>query len=363
MSAEPKHYINENIFFLFAGQELAVWNYETHEQFALSKAHISALLEVAAGEEVADDSALAELVSSNILTSKIEAASTAVWQWDALARIFHLGTSFPYEDFPDGEADPTTRSQQYTERCDNILDAIPPDAFTFEKGKDVRQLDKPAKEGSINLYEVLRDRTSTRHFTGESVPFESIATVLTETFGYREHLIGKYRDKGLDTPTKRRSSPSGGSLQCSEGYLVARNVSGIEPGVYHYRSHTNSLGLVNSIPDSLRFGTEYLAGQAFSDDADAFIVITSRLNKMWWKYQHSRAYRVACFDAGHLSQTAQLIATGLELRTWITAAFFDEKIRTLLAIKQNEPEYPLLVLGFGSGDADPVDKYYRASAE
>jgi SagB-type dehydrogenase family enzyme len=358
MPAKPSYYVNENIFFLFAGHEFAVWNYETHEQFALSKAHVSVLLSVAEGEHAVDGSALKELIESNILNVS-NSSTTAAWQWDPLARIFHLGTSFPYAEFPADEVDPTARSRQYTERCDSILEDIPPDAFTFEKGQETRMLGNPLQRDAINLFDVLRDRTSTRHFTNESIPFENLSVVLTETFGYREHLIGKYLEKGLDTPTKRRSSPSGGSLQCSEAYLVARNVSGLDRGVYHYRSHSNALALVSTIPDSLRFGTEYLAGQAFSDDADAFIVITSRLNKMWWKYQHSRAYRVACFDAGHLSQTAQLVATGLQLRTRITAAFFDEKIRTLLAIKQDEPEYPMLVLGFGSGEPDPVDKYYQ----
>lgn len=359
MSAAPAHHINENIFFLFAGPEFAVWNFETHEQFALTKAHMSALLAVASGEQVTDESVLKELVDSNILTSKIESPPSVTWQWDALARMFHVGTSFPYAEFPADEVDPSARSRQYTERCDSILDAIPADAFSFEKGQHARVLGDSARRASIDLFDVLRDRMTTRHFTGESIPLESISTVLTETFGYREHLIRKYREKGLDTPTKRRSSPSGGSLQCSEAYLVARNVSGLNRGVYHYRSHSSALALVNEVPDTLRFGTEYLAGQAFSDDADAFIVITSRLNKMWWKYQHSRAYRVACFDTGHLSQTAQLVATGLGLRTWITAAFFDDKVRILLDIKQDQPEYPMLVLGFGSGEPDPVDKYYQ----
>ncbi|MES2632901.1 MAG: SagB/ThcOx family dehydrogenase [Pseudomonadota bacterium] len=362
MSDAPSLHINPDIFFLFAGQDFAVWNFQTHEQFALSKTHVAALLEIAAGESIADESPVADLLAAGILTTGLAESSGGTWQWDALAKIFHIGTSFPYSDFPAGEADPGARSRQYAERCDNILEGIPPDAFSFEKGHEVRQLGTPAGRDGIDLFDALRDRTSTRHFSNESISFDSISTVLTETFSYREHLIEKYHAKGLDTPTKRRSSPSGGSLQCSEAYLVARRVDGLDPGVYHYRSHANSIALVSPIQDSIQFGTEYLAGQAFSDDAAAFIVITSRLHKMWWKYQHSRAYRVACLDTGHLSQTAQLIATGFQLRTWITAAFFDEKLRKLLAIAQHEPEYPMLVLGFGSGDADPVDKFYQPIA-
>jgi SagB-type dehydrogenase family enzyme len=105
-------------------------------------------------------------------------------------------------------------------------------------------------------------------------------------------------------------------------------------------------------------GTQFLFEQAFSNDASAFIIITSRFEKMWWKYPASRAYRVANIDVGHLSQTALLLATELGMNTWLTAAFVDEDVRDFLKIEPLSAEYPMLVLGFGTGAYDPVDKNY-----
>lgn len=250
------------------------------------------------------------------------------------------------------------RSQQYTEYCESIRDTLPDGSFEYKKGINPTKLSKNTKKRKkIDLFDTLDKRITTRSFSGESISIDDIGIVLYETFFYRNHLLEKFSEKGLETFTKRRSSPSGGSLQCCEAYLIARNVRGVNSGIYHYGSHNNSLGFISKIEKDIKFGSDYLIGQTFSDDADAFIVITSRMEKMWWKYSHSRAYRVACLDVGHLSQTAQLIATGLGLRTWITAAFCDEKIRKLLDIQQESAEFPMLVLGFGTGEIDPIDKY------
>jgi len=61
-------------------------------------------------------------------------------------------------------------------------------------------------------------------------------------------------------------------------------------------------------------------------------------------------------DAGHLSQNLQLIATQLNVRTWPTAAFFDDQMSDFLQLHAQENEYPLLVIGLGTGPKDPFDR-------
>ena len=161
---------------------------------------------------------------------------------------------------------------------------------------------------------------------------------------------------GLITPTARRSSPSGGSLQSCEGYVVCRSVVGMKPGIYHFRSHRRNLGLIGKLPLDFSFGA-LCGGQFFVDDLSAAIIITCRFDKLMWKYKHSHAYRVALLDAGHLSQTALLLATTLGIRTWVTAAFFDDDVRAILQIDSSSTEYPLLVIGLGTGPVNPFDVY------
>jgi SagB-type dehydrogenase family enzyme len=206
------------------------------------------------------------------------------------------------------------------------------------------------------LEELLGRRRTNRTFTGEPIPASALAAILSEALRYRDHDGEQFTARGLATPTRRRSSPSGGSLQSCEAYVLARQVQDLEEGIYHYWSDQDALGRLASLPESMGFG-DLAAGQMLADELSALVVITCRFDKLAWKYPHSRAYRVALMDAGHLSQTFQLLATAHGLRTWVTGMFFDWNVRSMLQIGLDSQEYPLLMLGLGTGDYCPFDRY------
>lgn len=112
---------------------------------------------------------------------------------------------------------------------------------------------------------------------------------------------------------KRRSSPSGGGLNACEGYVYVQHVTGPKAGVYAYSSDLHALSLISPLPDE-PFG-RWLCGQHFINTLPVGLFITSRFDKLWWKYEHSRAYRMAYVEAGHIAQTFQLVATQLGLDT------------------------------------------------
>lgn len=99
---------------------------------------------------------------------------------------------------------------------------------------------------------------------------------------------------------------------------------------------------------------DLLVGQHFASDLAFGIFLTSRFDKMWWKYPHSRAYRVSLLEIGHLSQTFQLAATGMGLRTWLSAAFKDSEVAHLLHL-DNPNEQPILFVGAGQSNGDDLD--------
>ncbi len=106
----------------------------------------------------------------------------------------------------------------------------------------------------------------------------------------------------------------------SEPYVVIMNVAGLDPGVYHYRSDRHELirigePIVNGDLGGL------LCGQSFADNLAYGVFLTTRFDKMWWKYPHSRAYRVALLDIGCLIQTFQLVNTALDIQSWRQATF------------------------------------------
>jgi SagB-type dehydrogenase family enzyme len=81
--------------------------------------------------------------------------------------------------------------------------------------------------------------------------------------------------------------------------------------------------------------------------------LTSRLDKLWWKYKHSKSFKVALLDLGHASQTFLLTATALGLQTWITAAFEEKRINDILQL-ENIKESPFLFLGAGYGTGQTI---------
>jgi SagB-type dehydrogenase family enzyme len=233
---------------------------------------------------------------------------------------------------------------------------MPDDAFRYRRGARAIAMGERAAPAEVApLLRLLGQRVTSRTFVTDPIPFGALATILSATFRYRDHDDEAFRKRGLATPTRRRSSPSGGSLQSCEAYVLVQRVEDLRPGVYHYWSDADSLGFMHETPRDLELG-HVLFEQAFAKDAGALIVMTGRFDKTWWKYRTSRAYRVVMMDCGHLSQTAQLVATSFGLQTWPTGAFYDDLLADLLALPRQGPEFPLLVVALGGkGAPNPFD--------
>ncbi|MGD7409563.1 nitroreductase family protein, partial [Ralstonia pseudosolanacearum] len=92
-----------------------------------------------------------------------------------------------------------------------------------------------------------------------------------------------------------------------------------------------------------------LCAQNFANDLSYGVFVTSRFDKMWWKYPHSRAYRVALLDIGCLTQTFPLVCTAKGIQSWPTGYFIDHEINPLLDLDTNV-ESVMFFLGAGKGD-------------
>ncbi|RYH71174.1 MAG: SagB/ThcOx family dehydrogenase [Alcaligenaceae bacterium] len=341
--------VNENVFFTVDGGEITAWNYETRQKFIISLAGFKCLI----NPKDSPTNTVDTLHAKGLLIARSRLKGKS-WRWDIFSKIFHFGTMLRRQEVKSSDA--IQESQAYLNYCAMIMPSMPSDAFMTTRGSGgiaLRKIKPPSRLTSF--LRLLEDRRTNRTFTGQTLQWSSISLILDEAFKYREHDLRAYDSKGIWTPTKRRSSPSAGALQTCEAYLIARNVGEIQSGIYHYRSHLQNLGRIQDLPEDFSFG-ELLGGQMFADDLSAVIVITGRFDKLMWKYKQSRSYRVALFDAGHLSQTTQLLATGLGVRTWPTAAFYDDELSELLLLTNEHNEYPLLVIGLGTGPNNPFDR-------
>lgn len=69
---------------------------------------------------------------------------------------------------------------------------------------------------------------------------------------------------------------------------------------------------------------------------------------------------MAYVEAGHISQTFQLVATALGLSTWLTGALTDHQVESLLNIEENNPEQALFFVGCGKSDGQVMCKELKS---
>jgi putative peptide maturation dehydrogenase len=214
---------------------------------------------------------------------------------------------------------------------------------------------------------LLDTRATCRNFdTRAWLPLATFSQLMARVFGAR----------GLGRPLPgfevfKRTSPSGGALHPTECWLVVQRVEGIAPGLYRYRIDNHALEPVSPriappqpgdtgtrmladgearawSTDELRaFARIAVAGQDFFADAPVLCVLAPRFHRTFWKYRnHSKAYRVAILDVGHLSQTLQLCATQAGLGPFVTGAINEVDLERAFGLVAYA-ESPLAVCGFG----------------
>ena len=198
----------------------------------------------------------------------------------------------------------------------------------------------PARTESDEFLRVLLARKTHREFSGESLPLESLATLLRYTWG----SIGTFESPNFGT-LLHKTSPSGGARHPAEVYVAALDVDGLAPGLYHYNhvDHTLEQLRTGDLRDEVLRNT---LGQEHVGNACAVCFMTAVFPRSIYKYHTARAYRVVTLDTGHVGQTFCLVATWLGLAPFTTAAVADTAIERALGI-DGVTESVLYVAGVG----------------
>ncbi|MFJ5295677.1 SagB family peptide dehydrogenase [Pseudomonas sp. NPDC088368] len=271
------------------------------------------------------------------------------WGWDILSKLFHVGTkNIPFEFQPETLAE---WAKAYTTHCCETLSKTSPQENSALHATTSIDLPKP-QPNQTRLNHALQARQTSREFNRKAVSLESVATILYYTLAYLDRKEDP--DEAVLHPRfgNRRSSPSGGALNATEGYVYVTNVESVTAGVYYYNPTHHTLEHRSELP-VVPLGN-MLNGQHFVNDISFGVFFTSRLDKLWWKYEHSRAYRMALIEIGHLSQTFQLVATSFGLRTWLTGALNEKPIEQLINSPFEREEVMFFVgAGYGSNASVP----------
>jgi len=350
--------VNPELFFKFQDGKFIAWNYRAHEQFELTFPYLQRLYEMATGMGPASShspSASAVDIDAELQAAALvsPAASEVEWGWDSLSHIFHIGTSSripPGADVPREDSSAT-----YIEQCE-ALDGDAPEVIPKLAG-EVHRLPKPDVEclRRISLWDALLARRTAREFSGAPIALETVGAILHASFG-AVHGADRsdVEEFGIRSYGYRRTSPSGGSLQVTEPYLINLTIAGLPQGIYHYHAIDHTLTRIAGEFTAADLGP-LLAGQNFANDLGFAIFLTVRFDKMWWKYPHSRSYRIALMDVGHLSQTFHLACTGFRLGSWLTGAFYDEEIARRLKLDPHR-QGVMLLIGAGTGHGRPINQ-------
>ena len=245
-----------------------------------------------------------------------ERALQAWKAWNPSASYFHLQTKDSYSE----EIDPETiRSVEELLRSGRV----PPLGKTYPQAR-VIPLKREAEAGEFSR--VLKGRRTWRKFGKQPVSKEVAGRLLDLSFGVQEWLPiaggGRFALK---------TSPSGGALHPSEAYVLARNVSDVPAGVYHYDAVGHRLQEIRRGANANEI-QKLLAGQWWFRDAGFVVFLAAVFRRTQWKYDYARAYRAVLAEAGHLCQTFCLTATWLGLAPFCTMAFADTRIEKALGV-------------------------------
>jgi SagB-type dehydrogenase family enzyme len=191
-----------------------------------------------------------------------------------------------------------------------------------------------------DLEATLAERRTVREFRRAPVAFEDLGRIVRGTWGKTGTLDG-----GLLGRLMTKTSPSGGALHPIECYVIAWNVRGLPPGLYHYDVASDELRRLKR--GNLRAAAVRAAsGQTWVGRAAFLCVMTAVFARSLWKYQSENAYRILWLDAGHLCQTFDLLATARGLGPFQTAAIQDSYIEKLIGL-DGVKEFPVYLCGAG----------------
>jgi SagB-type dehydrogenase family enzyme len=262
-----------------------------------------------------------------------------VWLWGPVAAAYHFGAQ--------GEV---FVSDEDSESMLRELAKVSPSPPLFQKhpaGATVASI--PLRESYEEPFRTMARRRTNRVMLDEPVAFEAVS----DCFLFSLAVTALLDLPGIgELPLKM--TPSGGARNPYEGYLLARRVEGLEPGVYHYSAMERSFALMrDAAPPS--FPT-LLGEQAWTASAAAVVLLVADFERPMWKYHDPAAYRVTMIEAGHIAQNMLLVATSHGLAGNPTALLSARRVGELLGLRRltQSPIYAVAIGRPEPWDGDPL---------
>jgi SagB-type dehydrogenase family enzyme len=147
-----------------------------------------------------------------------------------------------------------------------------------------------------------------------------------------------------------RAAPSTGALYQTEVYVVAAEVVGLEPGVYHFSPGDFALRRLRE--GDFRGALAIAAADEDLAARSATIILSAIYWRNTWKYQ-ARGYRHLFWDSGSMLSNLLAAATALDLPARMVTGFVDLEVNGLLALDGEKEGALVLAPVGGQGEAAP----------
>jgi SagB-type dehydrogenase family enzyme len=196
--------------------------------------------------------------------------------------------------------------------------------------KELLKLPAPTLSGPHSLERSFAERRSVREYGPVMLTPAQLGQVL-------------WAAQGVTERTGLRTAPSAGGLYPLELYVVAGEVAGFQPGIYHYRVGRHLLALFAAGDRRADLASATL-GQEWVALAPAVIVIAAAYGRTTAKYG-DRGRRYVHMEVGHAAQNACLQATALGLGCAVVGVFDDRDVKRLIGLPPREEALALLPVG------------------
>lgn len=330
--------ISHNFFLYFKNNQPILFNYKEKKEYSVRKEYLKTLIDHSDTEEdvTTENTIINDFVNADILTNENNIEKPFLHYYANMFHNISKDTSVTLSHSTEEEW-----ASQYLDVCKRVRQDPFPKKLKADDFNFTIELPKP-DDLNLQLLDSLKRRKTVREFEETKATINQLSNLLFYTFGYihgEEEEYGEFR---------RRSSPSGGCLQIIEPYITIFNVDGVEKGVYWYDPEKHAICKVTD-EFSYQDLRDCLAGQFFGNNCAFGVFFAANLEVLAWKYKTPRNYKVVFLEAGHFSQTSQLIAVSQSLNTWITGAFTESSIERLCNM-DGIKKIPVFFTAYGTGE-------------
>jgi len=200
---------------------------------------------------------------------------------------------------------------------------------------DAVELPKPKKDSRMSVERAMQERRSKRAYTEDAIELDDVSQILWA-------IQGQTADWG------GRTVPSAKGAYPLQVTVVAKNVDGLETGVYHFDVATHSL---MQVMDAVPAQFDEAAVQGQNKKAPVAFILSGDYSAMTEAFDGTEHDENVVLEAGHAGQNVYLQVESLGLGTVVSGGFNQPLMQEILDIPAQEDLFYMIPVGIPAKEA------------